>query len=145
MICWPPWITRLKLSPVKRSESSPKLAKFVIDEDIARSTGILLADAGHEIIDIRDQGLRGAEDERIFRFAQSKKAILLSGDVGFGNLRKFPLGRHHGILIVHFPNELPVQEINRQLIQALNQLKDTDLSKNLTIIEPGKIRIRRHK
>jgi len=121
------------------------LAKFVIDEDIARSTGILLADAGHEIIDIRDQDLRGAEDERIFRFAQSKIAILLSGDVGFGNLRKFPLGRHHGILIVHFPNELPVQEISRQLIQALNTLKDTDLSKNLIIIEPGKIRIRRHK
>jgi len=121
------------------------LAKFVIDEDIARSTGNLLADAGYEIIDIRDQGLRGAEDEKVFRFAQSEKAILLSGDVGFGNLRKFPLGRHHGILIVHYPNELPVQEINRQLLQALNQLKDADLSKNLTIIEPGKIRIRRHK
>ena len=121
------------------------MAKFVIDEDIARSTGNLLADAGHEIIDIRDQGLRGAEDDKIFRFAQSKKAILLSGDVGFGNLKKFPLGRHHGILIAHFPNELPTQEINRQILHALSQLKDTDLSRNLTIIEPGKIRIRRHK
>jgi predicted nuclease of predicted toxin-antitoxin system len=130
---------------VKKSESSLKLAKFVIDEDIARSTGTLLADAGHEIIDIRDQGLRGAEDERIFRFAQSKKAILLTGDIGFGNLIKFPLGRHHGILLVHFPNELPVREINRQILLALSQLKDTDLSKNLTIIEPGKIRIRKHK
>ena len=66
------------------------MAKFVIDEDIARSTGKLLADAGHEIIDIRDQGLRGAEDEKVFLFAQSEKAILLSGDVGFGNMRKFP-------------------------------------------------------
>jgi predicted nuclease of predicted toxin-antitoxin system len=136
---------RLKLSPVKKSESSPKLAKFVIDEDIARSTGNLLADAGHEIIDIRDQGLRGAEDERIFRFAQSKKAILLTGDIGFGNLIKFPPGSHHGILIVHFPNELPVLEINRQILLALSQLKNIDLSRNLTIIEPGKIRIRRHK
>lgn len=72
------------------------MAKFVIDEDIARSTGKVLAETGHEIIDIRDQGLRGSEDEQIFRFAQSKKAILLTGDVGFGNLTKFPLGRPHG-------------------------------------------------
>jgi predicted nuclease of predicted toxin-antitoxin system len=61
------------------------LAKFVIDEDIARSTGTVLADAGHEIIDIRDHGLGAAEDEKIFRFAQSKKAVLLTGDFGFGN------------------------------------------------------------
>lgn len=121
------------------------MAKFVIDEDIARSTASILADAGHEIIEIRDHGLRAAEDEKIFRFAQSKKAVLLTGDSGFGNLTKFPLGRHHGILIAHFPNELPVREINRQILLALSQIKDTDLSKNLTIIEPGKIRIRRHK
>jgi len=121
------------------------LAKFVIDEDVARSTAKILADAGHEIIDVRDKGLRGAEDAKIFHFAQSKKAILLSADVGFGNLKKFPLGHHHGILIAHFPNELSVQEINRQILHALSQLKDKDLSRNLIIIEPGKIRIRRHK
>ena len=134
-----------RLFPAKKSESSLNLAKFVIDEDIARSTGAVLTDAGHEIIDIRDHGFRAAEDEKVFRFAQSKKAVLLTGDIGFGNLAKFPLGRHHGILIIHFPSKLPVREINRQILLALKELKDADFSGNLVIVEPGKMRIRRHK
>lgn len=145
MIYWLRWITPQKFFPAKKSEKLLNLAKFVLDEDIARSTGRFLTDAGHKVIDIRDHNLRGAKDEEIFRFAQAAKAILLTGDIGFGNLTKFPLGCHHGILITRFPNEMPVQEINRQILLALREIKHSDLTGNLAIIEPGKIRIRRHK
>jgi predicted nuclease of predicted toxin-antitoxin system len=117
--------------------------KFVIDEDIARSTGGALVSAGFEVLDIRDHGLRGSSDDAIFRFAQAKRAVLLTGDMGFGNLLRYPLGRHHGILIARFPNEMPVSEVNRHILLGLDRLKEEDVMGNLIILEPGKVRIRR--
>ena len=39
------------------------MPKFVIDEDMPRSTSKVLKDSGYEVKDIRDHGLRGADDE----------------------------------------------------------------------------------
>jgi len=46
--------------------------QFLIDEDLPRSTGNLLRRYGHEAIDVRDIGLRGARDSQIAYYAQSK-------------------------------------------------------------------------
>lgn len=42
------------------------MPKFVIEEDMARSTGIMLKEHGYDVKDIRDHGLRGAEDKEIY-------------------------------------------------------------------------------
>jgi predicted nuclease of predicted toxin-antitoxin system len=119
--------------------------KFLIDEDMPRSTGEILKIAGHHAVDVRDCGLRGRSDEEVFEFAQQAGAIILTADVGFGNLHKYPLATHHGIFIVHFPNEVSTQELNKQLVEALTLLTETDYKGNLIILEPARIRIRRHK
>ena len=119
--------------------------KFVIDEDMPRSTGAVLKAAGHDALDVRDCGLRGRSDEEVFEFAQQAGAIVLTGDVGFGNLHKYPLGTHHWIFIAHFPNDVSTQELNRQLAEALKVLTEADYKGNLIILEPGRIRIRRQR
>lgn len=119
------------------------MPKFVIDEDMPRSTGKVLKDCGYEVKDIRDHELRGADDEDIFQFAQNNQAVLITGVMGFGNILRFPVGSHFGIVIVHFPNEMPTNEINRQLVERLRDLTEGDFSGNLIIIEPGKVRIRK--
>src|SRR5574341_1169201 len=87
--------------------------------------------------------LRGASDDEIFKFAQNEKAVILTGDMGFGNLLRFPIGSHSGIVIVHFPNEVSTAELNQQISIAFDKLIEDDIKKNLDIIEPGRIRIRR--
>jgi predicted nuclease of predicted toxin-antitoxin system len=119
------------------------MLKFVIDEDMPRSTGRILKQQGYEVKDIRDYGLRGAEDEEIYEFAQREQALILTGDRGFGNILRFPVGKHFGIVVAHFPNEMPTTEINRDLIERFEYLSEDDFRGNLIIIEPGKIRIRR--
>ena len=64
--------------------------------------------------------------------------------MGFGNILHFPLGSHFGIVIAHFPNEMPTREINRQLIERFRDFKEDDFKGNLIIIEPGKVRIRKN-
>jgi predicted nuclease of predicted toxin-antitoxin system len=119
------------------------MLKFVIDEDIPRSTGRILKKRSYDVRDIRDYELRGAEDEEIYEFAQREQAVILTGDRGFGNILRFPLGKHCGIAIAHFPNEMPTGEINRLLVKSLAGLSEDDFKGNLIIIEPGKMRIRR--
>jgi len=70
------------------------MPKFVIDEDMPRFTTKMLKEHEYEVRDIRDYGLRGADDEEIYQFAQTEQAVLLTGDTGFGNILRFPLGSH---------------------------------------------------
>ncbi|MDI6886703.1 MAG: DUF5615 family PIN-like protein [archaeon] len=119
------------------------MLKFVVDEDMPRSTGAILRKRGYDVKDIRDYELRGAEDEKVYAFAQREEAVILTGDRGFGNILRFPLGSHFGIVVAHFPNEMPSAEINRCLVERFKDLSEDDFRGNLIIIEPRKIRIRR--
>jgi len=118
------------------------MLKFVIDEDMPRSTARVLKANNFDALDVRDYGLRGKDDYEIFGFAQENKAILLTGDLGFGNLLHFPLGSHSGIVIAHFPNELSTSELNNQTLKAFKNLEENDFQGNLIILEPDKLRIR---
>jgi predicted nuclease of predicted toxin-antitoxin system len=119
------------------------MLKFVIDEDLPRSTATILKSKGYEVLDVRDCGLRGKSDDELFKFAQDEKAVILTGDLGFGNLLQFPIGSHSGIVIARFPNEVSTFELNNQIIKAFENLTEIDFKGNLIILEPGKIRIRR--
>lgn len=117
----------------------------VIDEDLPRSLADTLSSLGFTVFDVRDYGLRGSGDDQIFAFAQKQKAVLFSGDLGFSNTLTFPLDKHHGICILRFPNEASVQTITGEVARWLSGLSIDDYIGNLTILAPGKLRIRRHK
>jgi predicted nuclease of predicted toxin-antitoxin system len=87
--------------------------------------------------------LRGRKDAEVFRFAQQERAVLLTADLGFANILHFPPGTHTGIVVAHFPNEVPVAVVNDGIARALRGLAEADLRGNLVMIEPGKVRIRR--
>ena len=120
------------------------MIRFLIDEDMPRSTAEALKKAGFESFDIRDLGLRGAKDDAIYQVAQQKDCIVLSGDLGFSNTLRYPPGSHKGIVVVRFPNEMSTEILNQLLVNAIRSIYQ-DLPGNLTIIEPDKIRIRRQK
>lgn len=115
----------------------------VIDEDLHRSLAIPLSTLGFKVFDIRDHGLRTKPDEEIFKFAQKKKAVLFSGDLGFSNTNVFSLGRHYGIVVLRFPNELSTEVINEEVKRLLKRASAEDYKGNLIILSPGKIRIKR--
>jgi len=119
------------------------MPKFVIDEDMPRSTAKHLDELGYDAKDVRDVGLRGAKDDAVFAFAQSNEAVLITGDLGFGNILRFPIGSHCGIVIAHFPNEVSTHEINRELEIRLSEIEESSLNGSLIILEPGKVRIRK--
>ena len=49
---------------------------FLIDEDLPRSLKSELIKRGYNAIDVRDVGLRGRSDDRIYKYAQKNRMIL---------------------------------------------------------------------
>ncbi|MHB1131831.1 MAG: DUF5615 family PIN-like protein [Chloroflexota bacterium] len=119
------------------------MRRFLIDEDLPRSTALALRAAGYEALDVRDVGLRGKTDRLVFEYAQSQGAILVSADKGFGNLLAFPAKSHEGIVLVRVPNELPTDNVNAILVRSLDALRSEDLRGVLVIVESGRTRLRR--
>jgi predicted nuclease of predicted toxin-antitoxin system len=54
--------------------------RFLIDADLPRDTATLLASHGHIGIDVRDIGMRRAEDSEIAAYAMQNKLCLVTGD-----------------------------------------------------------------
>ena len=119
------------------------MSRFVVDENMPRSTAPVLRVAGHEAIDVRDVGLRGADDDTVFAFAQSAGATLLTADRDFASTLTFAPGTHAGIVVVRIPNQLPNAAVNREIMRALGEVGDDPLAGALVIVEPGRTRVRR--
>jgi len=119
------------------------MPRFLIDEDLPRSLARLLREAGFSVEDVRDVGLRGRSDDDVFRYATSNSLTLLTGDLGFANILRFPLGTHSGIIVARFPNELPAARLDQVILEGLRSLSDEGFPGSLAILEPGRVRLRR--
>lgn len=118
------------------------MASFLVDEDLPRSLAQELRAAGLSARDVRDVGLRGKSDDEIFRYASNHRLTLLTGDLGFGNILRYPLGEHHGIVVARLPNEMSVAAVNKTVMEAVKSLSERDFVGNVVIIELDRIRLR---
>jgi len=98
---------------------------------------------GFEAEDVRDVGLRGSPDEAIFERAQTQNQVILTADLGFGNILRFPLDQHHGVLVARFPNETSTEILNEAIVAAIRDLHSDEIDGHLLIVEPGRVRLRR--
>jgi predicted nuclease of predicted toxin-antitoxin system len=80
------------------------VAGYLVDEDLPRSVTRELGSAGVGIVDVRDVGLRGRPDGEVLAYAVREARAVITADVEFGNILRFPLGEHAGILVARFPN-----------------------------------------
>ena len=73
---------------------------FLLDENFPRTARPILEALGHQVYDLRQEGVRGSSDEMILRMAAEKSAVILSTDRDFFHT----LGRrdpsHSGIVVI---------------------------------------------
>lgn len=121
----------------------PVPVRFLIDADLPRSTKPLLERYGHEAIDVRDVGLRMAKDRMVAQYARDQDACLLTGDLGFADVRNYPPLTHPGIVVLELPRGASATLI-LQLIESFLRQPDlvNRLAGRLAILEPGRIRLR---
>jgi predicted nuclease of predicted toxin-antitoxin system len=117
--------------------------RFLIDEDLPRSTGDLLRQYGHDAIDVRDVGLKGSKDSEVAAYAQKEGLALLTGDFDFSDIRKYPPGQYKGLVVLKVPGMATASYILNLLESFLKQREVLDqIPGKLAIIEMGRARLR---
>ena len=118
------------------------MTTFLVDENLPRSLAPRLREAGFEMQDFRDLGLRGAPDTEIFDTALLRGAVLLTGDLGFSRLlRTFP--EAPGIVLVRVPNDWSSSAINNLIESSLPKIAGSLQPGTLVVLEPNRVRLRR--
>jgi predicted nuclease of predicted toxin-antitoxin system len=115
--------------------------RFFVDESLPNTVVRALRSAGYLTESVREIGLQGADDDTVFNEAQKRHAILVTGDEDFADVRRFPTGTHHGIIVVRLQGTK--EQRAASLMDALKQLQGQSLCGALVIVELGRVRVRR--
>jgi predicted nuclease of predicted toxin-antitoxin system len=95
-----------------------------------------------KIAHVKEIGLDGHPDEEVFRWAQAKRAVIVTFDEDFADARMFPLGSHAGVVRLRvWPTT--IEETEAALHRLLTQVPEAELAGSLVIIDLQKIRLRR--
>src|SRR5437870_2814909 len=89
--------------------------RFLIDADLPRSSNDIVRSYGHQVVDVRDIGLRSAKDPQIAQYAQTEKLCLITGDYDFADIRNYPPDQYYGIVVLSIPANTTAKYINQLL------------------------------
>jgi len=74
--------------------------KLKLDENQPESLVLELAAQGHDVDNVRLEGLDGQSDPNIWQAAQREGRFLITQDLDFSDVRQFQPGTHHGLMLV---------------------------------------------
>jgi predicted nuclease of predicted toxin-antitoxin system len=115
--------------------------RFNLDENIGKRTAVLFAEHGHEVHTVTEERLQGASDDKLFGVCCAEQRCLVSLDLDFCSILRFPPSRARGIAVLRVPSN-PSLELLKSLVgQLLEALMQHSIDGQLWIVEPGRIRM----
>ena len=117
--------------------------RFLLDANMPRSAVSLLRELGYVTEDVRDILPNGADDMEVANRAKLDRAILVTRDFDFADIRNYPPKEYTGIIVL----ELPDDAVATQVTAALKSfLEKPDLLARLpgrlAIVESWRVRFR---
>lgn len=113
-----------------------------VDEDLPTKVTHILQTKGYDAVSVLDQGMGGWKDPDLWQAVQSETRFLVTADKGFGNIREYAPGTHHGVLLLR-PDQDGIRPIIELLERVLAAYDLVNLSGMVTVATPRSIRIRR--
>jgi predicted nuclease of predicted toxin-antitoxin system len=114
--------------------------KFLLDENISKTVTRHLRDAGFDVVHILEIMFQGKPDEAIINRAIEENRIIITHDKDFGNLLRFPLQQHNGVIMMRFHNQIP-RNTAAHLLDFLSKNKSLQLQSRLVILRESGWRI----
>ena len=118
--------------------------KFKLDENLGPTIKQIFQGAGYDVHTIFEQNMLGKQDIYIYEHCLREGYCLVSLDLDFSDIVRFPPVNTHGIVILRIPKRQSYELIQKLAQQFLLSLDDNQkyLRGSLWIVEPGRIRIR---
>jgi predicted nuclease of predicted toxin-antitoxin system len=116
--------------------------KLKLDENLSRHLKPVLERIGHDVETAADEGLLSKSDMEVGTAAREAGRVLLTLDVDFGDLRKFPPGSHPGMVLFR-PRSCGPLAVNAFIEKFVGETDLREFSGCLAIVEPHRVRVRR--
>ena len=118
---------------------------FKLDENFGKRIKDLFIKEGHNVETVLDENLSGSEDELIYNICCKENKCLVTLDLDFSNIMKYPPGKSNGIVIFRLSTNLSFELITRITKQFLKAIKSDSPLGKLWIVEFDRIRIHEDK
>ena len=115
--------------------------KFKLDENFGTRTQEIFRIAGYDVQTVFEQGMQGCSDQHIYEICCSEKRCLVTLDLDFSDIIRFPPIKASGIIVIRVRRNATIgmlEQLVRQVLQAINQ---RSVECELWIVEFGRIRI----
>jgi predicted nuclease of predicted toxin-antitoxin system len=118
--------------------------KLFANENLFEPIIDYLRSLGHDVLSIRDSGLSGISDEKVYQRACKDKRVIITMDKDFSRTFRFPPEKCGGIIVIKIYKRT-VDETLLIFKKYYNSIQEKDMHENLIIITPESVRIRRSK
>jgi predicted nuclease of predicted toxin-antitoxin system len=115
--------------------------KFKLDENFGTRTQHLFVAAGHDVSTVSGQDLCGIPDGRLFEICSREGRCLVTLDIDFGDVTRFPPDRSAGVVVLRLPKNPTLPVLESLIDTFLRTLGDRPLVGRLWMVEPGRIRV----
>ena len=116
--------------------------KFKLDENLGNRTRPMFEKAGFDVETVLSEKLVGATDDVLFQICKAEGRCLITLDLDFADVVRYPPNYNPGIIILRVPR-ITLNSLEMLSIQIINALKTYDPIGKLWIVESGRIRIHR--
>lgn len=117
--------------------------RFLVDANLPRSTIALFGRYNHSAEHVRVLGLGMATDSQVASHARSTGAVLVTRDMDFSDVRRYPPADYPGIIVIRLSEDAVAQDILDLLERFLKQTNLViQLPGHLIVLEEGRVRFR---
>ncbi len=115
--------------------------KFKLDENFGTRTQQLFQAQGHDVQTVRSQSLQGSSDTHLFAVCQNEQRCLVTLDLDFADVLRFPPSLSAGIVVIRIPRNPSLALLEQLVRQFLEMLAQMPVERKLWIVEANRIRI----
>jgi predicted nuclease of predicted toxin-antitoxin system len=114
---------------------------FKIDENLPVELAVMLTQAGHDVLTVRDQHLHGRPDGEVVQVCQQEHRALVTCDRDFANTCAYPPEQYAGLLVLRLTRQ-DKPHVMRVFEGVTPLLRQRPVHGHLWIVEETRIRIR---
>jgi predicted nuclease of predicted toxin-antitoxin system len=115
--------------------------KLKLDENLSRHLKPPLIELGHDVLTAADENLLSRPDTEIARAARHEQRMILTLDIEFADLRKYPPGSHPGVILFR-PFSLSPLSLNDFIIEFIRRTDLAKLTACVAVVDPARVRVR---
>jgi predicted nuclease of predicted toxin-antitoxin system len=115
--------------------------RFKLDENLGERIKIFMQGKGYDVELVVDENAGGSTDEYIFDLCIREGRSLITLDLDFSNVLRFPPEKTSGIIVLRLPQSSSIETVEMFMEKLFHYLGKDTIKGTLLIIESTRIRI----